>query len=174
MGRGEEKGLEAAADSLNRVLSKRDSSWPMLLLETTAGQGTNLGHTFEQLAFLLDNLDSQGAAGVCLDTSHMFAAGYDISGAKAYEQTMAALEKKYRPQPGPRHPCQRFKSPFGLRKRPARAYRQGCIGASGFELIMADQRLSHLPKILETPKELDNVPMDPVNLALLRRMIPKT
>ncbi len=173
MGRGEEKGLETAAESLNRVLSKRGPSWPMLLLETTAGQGTNLGHAFEQFAFLLDRLDRPAAAGVCLDTSHMFAAGYDISGIKAYDQTMATLEKIIGLNRVHAIHVNDSKAPLGSRKDRHEHIGKGCIGTSGFELIMADQRLSHLPKILETPKELDKTPMDPVNLALLRRMIPE-
>ena len=171
MGLGEKKGLETALKSLNQVLSNANPTWPRLLLETTAGQGTCLGHRFEHLAWILDRLESDHPCGVCLDTSHIFAAGYDLSHGRAYDKTMEELDRAIG-----------FNRVFALHLNDSKTHAgsktdrhehigKGRIGLPGFQMIMSDSRFKSIPKILETPKFSDATPMDPVNLSLLRKMI---
>jgi len=88
MGKGEEIGLKLIAESLNILIDKaKEASNVMLLLETTAGQGSNLGYKFEHLKFIMDQVEKKERLGVCFDTAHAFEAGYDISTEEGYERT---------------------------------------------------------------------------------------
>ena len=91
MGAGEVAGIARIAQGIDRVLQEDDG--PRLLLETCAGQGTTLGHTFEQLAFISEQVERRDRLGFCLDTCHIFAAGYDIRTQAAYARTMAAFDR---------------------------------------------------------------------------------
>lgn len=86
MGKGEKKGLGKIVSSLNKVFKKLSDGTCKLLLETTAGQGTSLGCRFEQLAYIIEHTDSSDRLGVCLDTSHIFAAGYDFRTPETFSQ----------------------------------------------------------------------------------------
>jgi deoxyribonuclease-4 len=172
MGQGDEKGLETAARSLSKVLEPLENSFtPRLLIETTAGQGTCLGHTFEQVAWLLDHTGIPDRTGVCLDTSHMFAAGYDLTTRQGYDRTMEQLEKTIGFERVFALHLNDSKVGLASRKDRHEHIGSGCIGEEGFKFIMTDPRFSTLPKILETPKLEDNAFMDPVNLSILRNMI---
>lgn len=171
LGQGEKAGLETAAESLIQVLDARKHVGPRLLLETTAGQGTCLGHTFEQIAWLLDHVPFPEFIGVCLDTSHMFAAGYDLRIPRVYEETMTRLDSVIGLNRVYAIHLNDSKTPLDYRKDRHDHIGRGLIGKNGFEMIMKDSRLKDLPKILETPKSDGDIPMDPVNLSLLRNMI---
>jgi deoxyribonuclease-4 len=139
------------------------------MLETTAGQGTTIGCRFEELKWLIEALDGEPRIGVCLDTCHIFAAGYDIREATAYADTMNEFDRvigldRLRVL----HLNDTVKS-LGGRVDRHHHIGKGNIGLDGFRFIMNDDRLRDLPKIIETPKG-KNDEMDPENLALLRRL----
>lgn len=167
LGQGVEKGLDTAARSLNAVLMAPDM--PRLLLETTAGSGTTLGSRFEELAWLLDALDPQARAGVCMDTSHIFAAGYDLRSPAALDHT---LDEFHRHIGLSRlfliHVNDSIPDLGSFKDRHAHVG-EGAIGPDGFAALMQSRRIAAIPKILETPKEKDGMPMDPVNLNRLRQ-----
>ncbi|MDY6951524.1 MAG: deoxyribonuclease IV, partial [Thermodesulfobacteriota bacterium] len=92
MGKGEGQGLRRVAESINKVFSQSPDEMSHLLLETTAGQGTSLGFRFEQLASIADKVEAKDKLGFCLDTCHVFAAGYDLRTRQTYNRTMAAFD----------------------------------------------------------------------------------
>ncbi|OGW05460.1 MAG: deoxyribonuclease IV, partial [Nitrospinae bacterium RIFCSPLOWO2_01_FULL_39_10] len=93
LGSGEDAGLKKIADSINVLLKKADGFKLMLLLETTAGQGSHLGYKFEHLSEIIETVDEKEKIGVCLDTCHIFAAGYDISNEYGYKKTFEDFNK---------------------------------------------------------------------------------
>lgn len=147
----EESGLNKIVESLNFVLSERPDGTARLLLETTAGQGTNLGYSFEQLAYIRDGIEQKGRTGICLDTAHIFAAGYDIRSKAAYEGTMAKFETILGLENLRVFHLNDSKKPLGSRVDRHENIGKGFIGLDAFRLIMTDERLQHIPKILETP-----------------------
>lgn len=170
LGSGRDTGIRQIADSLRRVLDSTDCSRTRLLLETTSGQGTGLGYTFEQLAEILDRAGHEQALGVCLDTCHMFAAGYDLRTETAYGKTMATLDS-----------CIGMSRIFMIHLNDSKRelgsgidrhdhIGQGHIGSMGFSMIMNDSRFSDLPKIIETPKISGTIDMDRRNLDVLKQM----
>ena len=92
VGSGEEAGLDRIAKNISKLLKELKNNNVCLLLETTAGQGSNLGYTFEQLGYIIDNAGGHERIGVCLDTCHIFAAGYPISNPKEYKKTMKSFD----------------------------------------------------------------------------------
>ena len=163
---GEAAGIERIAEGINRVLHENQDG-PRLLLETCAGQGTTLGHTFEQLAAIVEKVAQGERLGFCLDTCHIFAAGYDIRTEAAYHKTMTAFDKVLG--------LDRLKVIHlndALRGLGSRVDRhdhigKGKIGSEGFSFIMNDERLIHIPKILETPKKEGGIDWDRRNLDFL-------
>jgi len=170
MGLGDAKGMAAIAEGINRVFEKLPASGTRLLLETTAGQGTGVGHTFEQLATILDNVEREESMGICLDTCHIFAAGYDIRTKAAYQKTfrqfsdIIGFDKLFLIH------VNDSKKEFASRVDRHEHIGNGYIGARGFELLMQDGRFDRVPKILETPKIVAGKDWDKVNLGRLRRM----
>ncbi len=163
----ESNGLEKASESLYRILKSLDEFSPQLVIETTAGQGTNLGYSFEQIAQILKRIDLPDQTGVCIDTSHIFAAGYDIRDETSYTRTM----KDFNDIIGFDHlsvlHLNDSKTEFGSKKDRHEHIGNGFIGSNAFKFIMTDTRLKTIPKILETPKLFDKIQMDPVNLEKL-------
>lgn len=166
----EEEALARLIESVRVVVERALDEAPvrpMLLLETTAGQGTALGYRFEQLAAVLAALPDDAPVGVCLDTCHIFAAGYELRDAAGYAATMAEFDRLIG--------FSRLKlihANDSRRERGSRVDRhhhigQGEIGLEGFRRLLNDPRVAGVPVILETPKEGD---MDPVNLAALRSL----
>ncbi|MCP4578964.1 MAG: deoxyribonuclease IV [Deltaproteobacteria bacterium] len=168
---GEAAGIERIAEGINRVLCESQGNGPRLLLETCAGQGTTLGHTFEQLAAIMEKMEQPERLGFCLDTCHIFAAGYDIRTEESYHKTMAAFDTVLG--------LDRLKVIHlndALRDLGSRVDRhahigKGKIGLQGFSLIMNDERLAHIPKILETPKKEGGIDWDRRNLDCLTAML---
>ena len=141
-----------------------------VLLETTAGQGSNLGRTFEELQAIIGGSRFSGRFGVCLDTCHLFAAGYDTSTEEGYKDTMEQFERLIGLN---LLECFHFNdSKKGLGSRVDRHEHigQGQLGLKTFSYILNDPRFATVPKILETPKG-DNDEMDAVNLGILRGLI---
>ena len=168
MGSGEDAGIHRAADSLNSVLADTPATTPRLLLETTAGQGSCLGRRFEELAEILSRIDDPARVGVCLDTCHIFAAGYDLRTRTAFEYTLEAFDRII----GIEHlyliHFNDAKNPLGSRVDRHAHIGEGAIGLAAFGFFMNDPRLRRIPKILETPKDQDG---DRKNLDRLRRLL---
>jgi deoxyribonuclease-4 len=165
-----EVAIGRVADALNRILAELPAGKTMPLLETTAGQGTTLGRTFEDLAEIIGQLKQPKRVAVCADTCHLFAAGYDIRSPAGYEETMAQAEKLLGVG---RILCWHLndsRGDLGSRLDRHEHVGQGKIGIGGFENVLRDRRWGGVPMFLETPKELDDQgrEWDSVNLATLR------
>jgi deoxyribonuclease IV len=169
MGVGEKEGIRRVADALSRALA--EVAPPVrILLENTAGQGSSLGHRFEQLAAILDHVRDAERIGVCLDTCHLFAAGYDIRNQESYIKTMDAADRLIGiSRIGVFH-INDCKRELGSRVDRHEHIGRGLIGLEGFRALLNDSRFSRIPKILETPKGKD-LKEDKINLATLRRLV---
>ena len=160
----EEDALERLVESVRGALEQTEEKGPALLLETTAGQGTSLGYRFEQIAFVLEQVDRSDRLNVCLDTCHLFAAGYDIRTSAAYQATMTEFDRQISLKRVRLVHANDSRRELGSRIDRHAAIGGGEIGLEGFRLLVNDARID-APIVLETPKEDD---MDRVNLAALR------
>lgn len=169
VGSGEGEGLKRVVKGLDETARRTRGLKPLILLETTAGQGTCLGSRFEHLAYLLEHVADPERFGVCLDTCHVFAGGYDLRTAAATRRTLDEFDAVI----GLSH-LKLFHlndSVKGLGSRVDRhaAIGEGEIGPAAFKLISSDRRFLATPMILETPKyDDDGNELDPVNLSRLR------
>lgn len=168
---GETVGVKRIAEGINRVLCESKRNGPRLLLETCAGQGTTLGHTFEQLAAIVEETEQPERLGFCLDTCHIFAAGYDIRTEESYRKTMAAFDAVLGLDLLKVIHLNDALRDLGSKVDRHAHIGKGKIGLSGFSLIMNDERLAHIPKILETPKKKGPIDWDRRNLDCLRGML---
>ncbi|MDT3683129.1 MAG: deoxyribonuclease IV [Truepera sp.] len=151
VGAGVDAGIEQIARNVDQLLAAVPDVNTKLLLENTAGQGTTLGARFEELKRIIDLLDQPGRVGVCLDTCHAFAAGYDVSMEDGYEATIAELDRLVGLD---RLACLHLndsKHPLGSRKDRHENLGEGQIGSWCFERLVNDPRLANVPKVLETP-----------------------
>jgi deoxyribonuclease-4 len=172
VGSGEETGMNRIAENINRLFDELTDNNVTLLLEATAGQGTNLGYTFEQLAYMIDRVGNKNQIGVCLDTCHIFAAGYDLVDPKGYKKTIQSFDELVG--------LDRLKiihvndsmKEFGSRRDRHEHLGKGFIGLDGFRNIVNDKRLKNIPMILETPKGED-LAEDIENLRVLRSLVKK-
>ncbi len=123
----------------------------VVVLEITAGEGTVYGHRFEQLAKIIEKMKTKDRVGVCLDTCHMFAAGYDLRDEKSYNKTMEEFEKVVGFGYLVGMHLNDSKHPIGSRKDRHESIGKGFIGLDAFRLIMEDKRTDNIPLILETP-----------------------
>jgi deoxyribonuclease-4 len=144
------RALEVVAKSMNLAIKMTKDSNVKLVIETTAGQGTNLGYKFEHLRFLIDKIEDKSRVGVCIDTCHIFAAGYDIRTKEAYEKTMKEFDEVV----GFEYLCGMHindsKSKLGSRVDRHHSLGAGEIGLDAFKFIMKDSRMDNIPLILET------------------------
>ena len=154
MARGETAGLAALAESLDWLLERTEGLAVIPLLEVTAGQGTSLGHRFEHLAEVFDRVRAPDRLGVCLDTCHLYAAGYDIATAEGYERTLSAFHRIVGlPKLKAVH-LNDSKKGLGSRvDRHARAG-EGVLGLESFRRIVNDRRFRGIPLVVETPGPL--------------------
>lgn len=171
-GAGEAEGMARVAEALNVLHAALPRHGGVqVVLETTAGQGSSLGYRFEQLALILERVEQAARVGICLDTCHVFASGYDIRSAGGYRKTLRELDA-----------ClglHRLKvihlndSRHGLGSRLDRHEHigEGRLGLAPFRWIVNDSRLRRVPMILETPQGDDLVTADRRNLARLRRLL---
>ncbi len=177
----EEEGLARIADGIARVLADRPEQRTLLLLEHTAGQGTNLGHTFEQLGTIIAEVERAGTAtriGVCLDTCHLLAAGYDLGSDTGYADTMRQLDTCVGLDRLRALHLNDSKTPRGSRVDRHTHIGSGHVGLSAFRRLLTDPRLDTLPMVLETPKArsagtaaIEPDPMDLENLRTLRTLM---
>ncbi len=168
-GSGEEAGLRAIVASLRRVIAETSGYSVQILLETMAGAGTKLGGTFEQLAYLLEAADRPTRVGVCFDTCHAFAAGYELRTPSGYAETMAVFDEVIGLEMLKVLHLNDSKHPLGSRKDRHAHIGEGELGLDGFRNVLQDPRLDGLPGILETPKS-DDLHEDVENLRRLRAL----
>ena len=165
---GEEVGLNTIADSLNRLLAARPDYQVKLLLEVTAGQGTNLGYTFEQLAYIRDRVNGKERVGICLDTAHAFAAGYELRTPEGYEETfrkfdaILGLENLFAIH------LNDTNKELGSHVDRHEHIGQGLLGVETFRRLINDPRFVALPKLLETPGKEEDFKR---NLDLLKSLL---
>ena len=172
MGDGEDRGLARVAAALDCALDQVEPP-VRILLENTAGQGTCLGHRFEHLATILGSLREERRVGICLDTCHTFAAGYDIRASESYRKSMRELDRLVGiERVGVIH-VNDSKGKLGCRVDRHAHIGKGFIGLDGFRCLVNDRRFFHVPMILETPKGED-LALDRRNLATLRRLARKS
>ena len=172
-------GLALVAEGLARLLRARPKSRVRILLEHTAGQGTNLGHRFEHLAAILDGLGGSRRVGVCLDTCHLLTAGYDLCSEDGYQATFKEFERLIGLDRLAAFHLNDSKKPCGSRVDRHEHIGKGCLGLEPFRRILNDRRFASLPMMLETPKletpesrrRSDADPWDMRNLRTLRRLL---
>ena len=167
LGAGEEAGLEKIAESIDRVFRKIPRLKTRLALETTAGQGSCLGHTFEQIAYIIQNVREPERLRVCLDTAHVFAAGYDIGTEAAIKKTFREFDLRIGLDRLAAIHVNDSKTARGSRVDRHEHIGKGKIGLDAFRFIMRDRRFRKIPKVLETPKGKD-LREDVKNLKTLR------
>jgi len=169
MGQGEEVGLARIAEALDVLHKETEGYRVRILLETTSGQGTVLGHRFEHLAAIIEALREPERVGVCLDTCHIFAAGYDIRDRKCYRRTLREFDDVIGLERLDVIHINDSKGELGSRKDRHAHIGEGCIGLEGFRQVMTDKKLVEVPKILETPKGPD-MAEDRENMAKLKQL----
>ena len=174
MGKGKEAGIEKVALSINEIFTQTPDIQTRLLLETTAGQGSALGHTFEQLASIIEKIENQNRIGICLDTSHLFAAGYDFRSSESYRKATDAFDEIIGFENLYVIHLNDSKKELGSRVDRHEHIGEGYIGIKAFELLMNDMRFWDVPKIIETPKQKDGRDMDKMNLNRLRSLVYRT
>ena len=170
VGSGEEAGLMRMAQALGEVHSATRGSRTRILLETTAGQGTRLGYRFEHLSWLLEASPEGNRLGICLDTCHVFAAGYELRTPAGYGATMEAFDRIIGFEHLKAVHLNDSKGELGNRRDRHEHIGEGHIGLEGFRSILNDPRLVDLPGLLETPKGND-LREDRENLTVLRSLV---
>jgi deoxyribonuclease-4 len=170
LGQGVEAGLARFVRGMDRAISASSTSSITVLIETTAGQGTNLGSTFEEIAFILGRVRHRDRLGVCFDTCHCFAAGYDLRTPETYEKTMRRFQEVIGLKRLKYFHLNDSKGSLGSRLDRHEHIGKGKIGLAGFELLLRDARFRDHPMVLETPKGKD-LKEDKENLKVLRRLI---
>ena len=174
----EREGLRLIAEALSRILEARPAATTRILLEHTAGQGTNLGHRFEHLAEIIGRMGGTERVGVCLDTCHLLAAGYDICTEEGYRNTFAAFDQIVGISRVQAFHLNDSKKPCGSRVDRHEHIGKGCLGLEPFRLLLNDPRFAGHGMMLETPKldtpasrrRSDLDPWDARNLRTLRRL----
>lgn len=170
-GAGEAAGLRRIIDGIGAAYSRHPGGTVRILVETTAGQGTGIGHTFEQLAAIIEGVADSARMGVCMDTCHVFAAGYDLRDETAVAVTLDV-----------------FDAVVGLGRLHALHFNdarrelgscvdrhahigEGAIGLAGFAALMNEPALAEIPKLLETPKQEGGRDWDRINFDRLRGLV---
>jgi deoxyribonuclease-4 len=167
LGAGVDTGIIRYTTALDQAIEASGTSRGLILLETTAGQGTNLGATFEELAMIIESSRHPERLGVCYDTCHTFAAGYDIRTPGTYARTFDAFDRIIGLDRLKFFHLNDTRNDFASHKDRHEHIGQGAIGLEGFASLMRDPRFRRVPKTLETPKEAD-LADDVRNLAILR------
>lgn len=169
LGAGEEAGLTKIVDSIDRVFARWPRIKTRIALETTAGQGTSLGHTFEHLAAIIAQVREPERLCVCLDTAHVFAAGFDLTSAAGTRKMFREFDRVIGLQNLVALHLNDSKTARGSRVDRHEQIGQGKIGLEAFRVIMRDRRFAQIPKVLETPKGKD-LAEDVANMKVLRAL----
>ena len=147
----EEESLRRVAESINIALDK--TSGVTAVIENTAGQGSNLGYAFWHLAYIIDRVEDKSRVGVCLDTCHSFAAGYDLSTEQGCDEVFAEFEREVGFEYLRGMHLNDAMKPLGSRVDRHSPLGEGYLGITPFRYIMQDSRFDNIPLILETPDE---------------------
>jgi deoxyribonuclease-4 len=169
LGQGEQAGLKQIVAGLDEVIRSVAASPVRIALESTAGQGTTLGHQIAHLAAIYDHAACPQRLGICLDTAHLFAAGYDICAPHGWDAVIAEVDALIGLKEILVVHLNDSKAELGSRLDRHAGIGQGNIGRRAFRHIINDQRFSNLPGCLETPKSPD-LHEDRQNLAILRSL----
>jgi deoxyribonuclease-4 len=146
-----EESLSRIAESINLALDK--TKGVIAVIENTAGQGTNLGHTFEQIKFIIDRVEDKSRVGVCIDTCHAYTSGYDVKTLKGFNETFAKFEKIIGIQYLKGIHLNDSKKDFGTRVDRHESIGTGFLGEDTFSILVNDSRFDNMPLILETPDD---------------------
>ena len=169
-GAGEEEGIKRVVESLNIAHERTEEFKVLSVVETSAGQGTAVGYKFEQLEKIINGVDKPDRMAVCVDTCHIFAAGYDIRTEEKYEATFEEFDNIIGLQRLVAFHYNDSKKEFGSHRDRHEHIGKGMIGVAGFSLLMNDTRFVNIPKILETPKSKD-LHEDVENMKVLKELI---
>jgi deoxyribonuclease IV len=175
-----DQAITLIAQALQQVIKARPNGKTMILLEHTAGQGTTMGSTFEEIGGMLDAANYPSRLGVCLDTCHLLASGYDLCSKEGYESTFAKFQALIGVDRLKVFHLNDSKKPCQSRVDRHEHIGKGCIGLEPFRRLLNDARFAHLPMLIETEKtepgsrrkglvEID--PLDAMNLKTLRSLI---
>jgi deoxyribonuclease-4 len=167
LGAGEDAGLDKIVNSINEVFRKIPKVKTKIALEITAGQGSCIGHRFEHLAYIIENVRERERLAVCVDTAHLFAAGYDISSERSTRNTFREFDLVVGRDRLVAIHLNDSKTERGSRVDRHAHIGKGRIGLDAFRFIMRSPRFRKIPKVLETPKK-ENLAEDVMNLNTLR------
>ncbi|MGI8437188.1 MAG: deoxyribonuclease IV [Chthoniobacterales bacterium] len=170
LGVGEEAGLEKVVKSINKIFRGIPKVKTRIALETTAGQGSCLGHAFEHLAYIIARVSDPERLCVCLDTAHVFVAGYDLTSAAGTKKMLRDFNRIVGLEHLAALHLNDSKTARGSRVDRHDHIGRGQIGLDAFRVIMRDRRLRKIPKVLETPKGND-YREDVENMATLRELM---
>ncbi len=172
LGEGESRGIKRVAQALEELYEETRAYAVTILLETTAGQGTQIGYRLEQIAGILEACAAKENLGLCIDTCHMFAAGYDFSTVEKYSKLIKTIEDTVGLERLKLVHVNDSKRGLGSRVDRHEAIGKGQIGLKPFTFFLTDPRFQEIPFILETPKGVDEngLDMDLVNLATLKKL----
>jgi deoxyribonuclease-4 len=164
----EDEAIEAVSQAINQAFGKVKNSIT-LLMENTAGQGTEIGYNFDQIKKIIEGVEENGRLGVCLDTAHTFEAGYDLSNKEGMEKTLEQFDKMVGLKRLHLIHLNDSKTPLGSRKDRHWHVGEGYIGLEGFRYLINHPLLKHLPGIMETPRK-DTVE-DLRNMKVIRSLV---
>jgi len=167
-GIGEKYALKSIAENVNKIFSKSNSKSTFLLLETTAGEGTTMGYKFEHFAEIFNKLKDLSRIGVCIDTCHIFAAGYDFRDEKSYYETIEKFDKIVGLKFLKVFHLNDSKFPSGSKMDRHEEIGSGEIGLNGFRILVNDKRFKDMPGILEVPGDIYGYKR---NIDLLRSLV---
>jgi len=174
----DDEGLRRIADAIRRAFRARPRRKTMVLLEHTAGQGRTLGHRFEHLSAIIDRLSGSPRVGVCLDTCHLVASGYDIVSETGYRETFEQFDRLVGFDRLHVFHGNDSKKPCASRVDRHEHIGRGCLGTEPFRRLLHDLRFAHLPILIETekssrttrPGDIAVDPLDAMNLTMLRNL----
>jgi deoxyribonuclease-4 len=171
-GRDRESAIAMVAEHINLAHEATTGLDTVSVIETTAGQGTTLGYRFEEISRIMAQIDDSSRVAVCLDTCHVFAAGYEIRTETGYRETFEEFEALIGLERLVLFHLNDSKTDLGSRVDRHEHIGKGKIGEEAFRMLMADPRFVDVPKVIETPKGKD-MAEDVANLDLLRSFVPK-
>ena len=158
------------AEQINRTHEETAGLDTISVIETTAGQGSTLGRSFQEIASIIERIHDSSRVGVCVDTCHVFAAGYDIGSEAGYNETFDAFGETIGLERLVLFHLNDSKGALGSHLDRHEQIGQGQIGEGAFRMVMNDERFREVPKVIETPKG-PNFEHDVTNIALLRSFI---
>lgn len=170
LGAGEDEGIKRIAESLNLIHEQIRGTTVKSVLETTAGQGTAVGYKFDHMRAIIERVEKKERIGVCIDTCHIFAAGYDLSSERGYESTFEEFDSIVGLKRLVAFHVNDSKRELGSRVDRHEHIGKGKIGLQGFRMLMNDPRFIEIPKILETPKGPD-MKEDVMNMDVLKSLL---